>query len=74
VPAATHHGSNEGLRSLLLKHGLDLGGTIGGSLIWEPPIKIFRSSHVDDTKIRHVSIGRYCCIGDTVNMRGSAHP
>ncbi|WP_114947727.1 CatB-related O-acetyltransferase [Microvirga calopogonii] len=74
------------LRSLLLKHGLDLSGTIGTSLTWESPIKIFRSSHVDDaeigaysyispkSEIRHTTVGRYCSIGDNVDMRGSAHP
>ncbi len=76
----------EGLRPFLLRHGLDNGGTIGNGLIWEAPIKIFHSSHVSDaeigaysyisprTEIQHANIGRYCSIGDNVNMRGSAHP
>ncbi|MBB4041948.1 acetyltransferase-like isoleucine patch superfamily enzyme [Microvirga flocculans] len=69
-----------------MKHGLDLGGTIGGSLIWEAPIRIFHSSHVVEaeigsysyvsprTEIHHATIGRYCSIGDNVSLRGSAHP
>ncbi|MGO4389048.1 CatB-related O-acetyltransferase [Microvirga sp. 2YAF29] len=78
--------SKEGLRTILLKHGLDLDGTIGGSLVWEVPVKIFRSSRLTDVEIgaysyispkveiQHATIGRYCSIGDNVNMRGSAHP
>jgi len=84
--AAKRVGSKEELRALLLGHGLDLSGTIGKGLIWESPIRIFHSSHVSDveigaysyisprTEIHHAAIGRYCSVGDTVNMRGSAHP
>ncbi|MFC1459548.1 CatB-related O-acetyltransferase [Microvirga arabica] len=78
--------SKEGVKAFLLKHGLDLGGTIGDGLIWEAPVKIFHSAHVAGaeigaysyisprTEIQHAIIGRYCSIGDNVNMRGSAHP
>jgi acetyltransferase-like isoleucine patch superfamily enzyme len=78
--------STEELKAALLGHGLDLNGTIGSGLIWEPPVKIFHSSHVTDVEIgaysyispkaeiRHAVIGRYCSVGDNVNMRGSAHP
>lgn len=78
--------SKQELQTLLLGQGLDLSGTIGSHLIWEPPVKIFHSSHVSDveigaysyisprTEIRCATIGRYCSIGDNVNMRGSAHP
>jgi len=78
--------SGQDLRTFLLGHGLDLAGTIGETLIWEQPVKIFRSCHVSDveigaysyvspkTEIQHAVIGRYCSIGDNVNMRGSAHP
>ncbi|MBJ6127993.1 CatB-related O-acetyltransferase [Microvirga splendida] len=78
--------SKEEIKAFLLKHGLDLRGTIGQGLIWEAPVKIFHSSHVGAveigaysyisprTEIQHATIGRYCSIGDNVNMRGSAHP
>ncbi|WP_052002821.1 CatB-related O-acetyltransferase [Microvirga sp. BSC39] len=86
MDTATQSLPKEGLRSLLLKYGLDNGGTIGNGLIWEAPIKIFHSSHVSETEIgaysyisprteiQHANIGRYCSIGDNVNVRGSAHP
>jgi acetyltransferase-like isoleucine patch superfamily enzyme len=86
MDAATQNPPKEGLRSFLLRHGLDNGGTIGTGLIWEAPVKIFHSCHVSDTEvgaysyisprteIQHATIGRYCSIGDNVNMRGSAHP
>ncbi len=75
-----------GMRAALLKHGLDLSGTISNGLIWEAPIKLFHSSRVSNveigaysyispkTDIHYASIGRYCSIGDNVNMRGSEHP
>ncbi len=81
-----HVSSKAEIKAALLGHGLDLNGTIGSGLIWEPPVKIFASSHVTDveigaysyispkTEIRHGTIGRYCCVGDNVSMRGSAHP
>ena len=86
MSAAKKTVSREGLRPLLLGHGLDLAGTIGNGLIWEAPVKIFHSCHVSDTEIgaysyisprteiQHAAIGRYCSIGDNVNMRGSANP
>jgi len=78
--------SRPSIRSFLLKHGLELDGKIDSGFVWEPPVKIFHSASVVDveigaysyisprTEIRHARIGRYCSIGDSVNMRGSAHP
>ncbi len=86
MTAADASSSKQDFRSFLLQHGLELDGTIGNSLVWEPPVKLYRSSHVTDveigaysyvspkTEIQHATIGRYCSIGDNVNMRGSAHP
>ncbi len=86
MTAADPATSEQGVKSFLLKHGLDLGGTIGNGLVWEAPVKIFHSSRVTaaeigaysyispQTEILHATIGRYCSIGDNVNMRGSAHP
>jgi len=86
MSAAENAATKDDLRSVLLKHGVDLNGTIGTSLTWESPIRIFRSAHVNDaeigaysyisprSEIRHTTIGRYCSIGDSVDMRGSAHP
>lgn len=86
MDAAHQAVSRDEVRSTLLRHGLDLQGTIGRSLTWEAPVKIFHSSHVSDveigaysyisprTEIQHATIGRYCSIGDSVHIRGSAHP
>lgn len=83
---ALSEGAKKDLRAFLRDHGLEHGGTIGDSLIWEPPVKIFHSARVTDVEIgaysyispqaeiRHATIGRYCSVGDNVNMRGSAHP
>jgi acetyltransferase-like isoleucine patch superfamily enzyme len=86
MDTVTQSPPKDGLRSLLLRHGLDNGGTVGNGLIWEAPVKIFHSSLVSDTEIgaysyisprteiQYANIGRYCSIGDNVSMRGSAHP
>jgi acetyltransferase-like isoleucine patch superfamily enzyme len=86
MTAVTPTPAKDRIKAFLLGHGLDLDGSINGSLIWESPVKIFHSAHVHDveigaysyisprTEIRHAMIGRYCSIGDNVNMRGSAHP
>jgi acetyltransferase-like isoleucine patch superfamily enzyme len=59
---------------------------IQNTLTWEAPVKIFHSSYLlsveigaysyvsPKTEIHHVTIGRYCSIGDNVSLRGSAHP
>jgi acetyltransferase-like isoleucine patch superfamily enzyme len=86
MTAANPSSSKQGIKSFLLKHGLELDGTIGNGVVWEPPVKIYHSSRIANaeigaysyvspcTEIRHARIGRYCSIGDNVNMRGSAHP
>ncbi len=78
--------SKQELKSFLLRHGLELDGTLGSGVIWEPPVKVFRLAVVANTEIgaysyvsprsevRHARIGRYCSIGDHVDIRGSAHP
>jgi acetyltransferase-like isoleucine patch superfamily enzyme len=78
--------SKQELKALFQRHGLILEGTLAGTVSWEEPVKIFRSAHVADveigaysyvspkTEIRSTEIGRYCSIGDNVNIRGSAHP
>ncbi|NIX76508.1 CatB-related O-acetyltransferase [Microvirga terricola] len=74
------------VKELLLKHGLDMGGTFDESFVWEPPVKIYSATNLMNVfmgaysytapkgGIAYAVIGRYCSIGDGVLIRGSAHP
>ena len=51
MTAANPSSSKQGIKSFLLKHGLELDGTIGSGFVWEPPVKICHSSHITNAEI-----------------------
>ncbi|WP_210484743.1 CatB-related O-acetyltransferase [Microvirga antarctica] len=74
------------MRENLAAHGLYLAGQSSGRLIWESPVRIFHAVYVTDVEIGAYSyvgpeseicrttIGRYCSLGNGLQLFGSDHP